>query len=169
MQHNFKIDERDFIAVGVLGDACNYSIDPNIPWLEFRDSKLIGYTLDLPLNSKYQILFEYPCAEEEAESVVESPMGHYKNYNPKETDYSDLWLKTAKESLASKFEAEGIYTVNPYGEYKYEPYPYSMHNRSAGMPTFEEWEKSYKDLHDQWQQAQERVSEKYLIIEKIKK
>lgn len=156
MQHNFKIGEREFIAVGLPGGATRtvgIGGDGQSAYYYWHknDQLITGGHLSY-------FIFEWPsCTEEEAASVVESPMGHYKNYNPKETDYSDLWLKTAKESLASKFEAEGIYTVNPFGKYVKE----TDHSDNCYC-------NNCYNTFKQWQQAQERVSEKYLIIEKIK-
>lgn len=116
MQHKFKIGSREFLAVGVpvisfnfkiLKETCHYQLEwtnetGNIIYGKVFLYKYFGGSKNYPTSMK--ILFSYPdCTEAEAASVIEKDKdgGYYECY----TDHK-IYFDSAKESLASKMEAE---------------------------------------------------------------
>ena len=142
MQHTFKTEKGDFLAVGMPKDAKNIRINGfgNLRY-EAPFANIIS------LKGQHEIICHWPdCTEEQADMILpdrnlDKPCGHLWN------DYmACAGYDTAIESLASLMEREKIYCKNPYEKPLEGDYGFESHRIIS------------------WQQAQERTSENWVIL-----
>lgn len=155
MQHRFKTESGEYLAVAVQDDATQFMIDTVWPDVHESIECLFFSRKDEPLfynenkciilpDGQYEIIGPYPgLTEEQATEVVN------RAYDPEywENYHKSTYCVSALESFASLMEAERLYTENPLGD---EPkLHYSM-------------EDNYD--HYQWNLAEDRTSKQWIIL-----
>lgn len=150
MQHTFKTEKGEFLAVAIpKSDDMDMLIVGE--YILFR-----GVKIHIPENG-FGIQLLWPdCTEEKASMIVEKmTIDKFRNYKI-ESQYVEYLCHSAKESLASLMEREKIYCKNPM----INPIRKQYSNTNEG-------DFLYKFSLEQYQQAQERKSENWMIL-KIK-
>lgn len=174
MQHRFKTERGEFLAVAVPDDASGLSveIEPSEDWYRLtfclknddEDSGFFGddveYDISIP-KGDWQIIGPYPgIKEEQAASIVDkiidnSPFSDdvkFKDYLAEQ----DLPFDYALPSFASLMEAERIYTVNPNGN---KP----IHKQDS-EGRFIEPPEVWMEQYEKWQYYEERTSKQWIIL-----
>ncbi len=159
MKHKFKTLRGNFIAVPISNDSYRFSLVKNkllknrygnLEWTERK--KGTERICSIENIEHAEIVGSYPddFTEKLAHETIGIPVfGHYKNFVPTQSNYSDLWTKTALESLNSKMLFEHLYLENPLGNVP-----------GINWHSEDEAEESIR----LWTEAQKRTSTKWLII-----
>lgn len=100
-----------------------------------------------------------PCVE----SIEVSEYKYGGELHPKDMflDYTTntYWLESYEESFRSLIESKGLYFVNPYGDME----PEHIYSDSPNKNT----SRMYQDRLNKWQQAENNLIQKLLIIQKL--
>lgn len=167
MIHNFKINNREFLALsakdGTPGEIAKAIIENN---LDGRIYTPIGFYPGMTEGQAAGIVEDCPYFAKCWKHY--SPTGRVGVMSPIHDPTISCW--TTLESFASKMTAEKIYLVNPYGEKEPEmkDFEYEYDEYYQPEDDFDYDDMQYKSALRDWQDAEDRTSKAYIILGMIK-